>query len=698
MDFTFETSSISFFPGQYMRVTIPDLRYADDKNFRDFSIVPSPDNAQDLRIIFRNSDSGFKRSLFDAPEGTKVKVTGPFGNFVLPTSSERPIIFIAGGIGITPFLSMLEYVYEQEAQYDISMLLVTQSDEKSILANEITSRIGKKKLRNFKSVVGEITAAAVVEATLGVVMPLWYIAGPPRMVATTRAILHTTGVENTDIFTEQFLGYDREARSTHTREQTSDQLAVARNSALIQALNNTAIVSMTDVDGNIIFANDKLVEISKYSLDELIGQNHRLLKSDHHPLEFFRDLWQTILAGKVWRGEIKNRAKDGSYYWVDSSLAPIFNEDGQISHFITVRFPITEKKELEEALERSERRFRQLFDLAPDGIFVADTDGRYTDVNKAGCILLGRTRDDILGKTIVDLIPEKDIPRLWEQRKLLATRGVVITTEWYLRKFDGSFAHVEVSASILDDGRWLGFVRDITDRKRAEAEMLRARQEWVMIVAHDLRQPVQRIALASELLHHTEKNLSPDGLRELADIDASIIGLIRLTEDLFDAARLDSKQVVLSVKQIDMRSLVETLAKRFQQSSGRNVNVSAPDAEVFSVRADPQRVEQVLSNLLSNAIKYSAPEFPIEVELSTAETETTCAVSNYGKGLTEEEQKNLFLRFYRVPGSEKIAKGSGLGLYISKGLIEAHGGHIWATSAPGHNQKTTFAFTLPKSA
>lgn len=114
--------------------------------------------------------------------------------------------------------------------------------------------------------------------------------------------------------------------------------------ALLDALNHTALVSMTDVRGNITYANEKFVEVSKYSLQELLGQNHRILKSDEHPNELFADLWRTIASGKVWRGEIKNRAKDGSYYWVDTAIAPVLNQHGRPERYISVRFLITERK------------------------------------------------------------------------------------------------------------------------------------------------------------------------------------------------------------------------------------------------------------------------------------------------------------------------------------------------------------------
>ncbi|HVX96359.1 MAG TPA: PAS domain S-box protein [Polyangia bacterium] len=133
------------------------------------------------------------------------------------------------------------------------------------------------------------------------------------------------------------------------------------------------------------------------------------------------------------------------------------------------------QKGAEALIRQSEQRFSQLIGHAPDGIFIADLDGQYTDVNEAGCRLLGLSRADIVGKAIVDFIPPGDVPLLWQQREELLG-GSVSVNEWSLRHRDGHYVSVEISAAILPDGRWQGFVRDISDRKRAEAELAAARE------------------------------------------------------------------------------------------------------------------------------------------------------------------------------------------------------------------------------
>lgn len=155
------------------------------------------------------------------------------------------------------------------------------------------------------------------------------------------------------------------------------------------ALDEHAIVSFTDPRGKIIFVNDKFCAISKYSREELIGQDHRIVNSGYHSKDFIRNLWTTIANGKVWKGEIKNRAKDGSFYWEDMTIVPFLDKTGKLNQYVAILADITERKRAEEDLivrtrnlQESEQRYRFLAETMPQIIWTAKPDGKLDYYNQ----------------------------------------------------------------------------------------------------------------------------------------------------------------------------------------------------------------------------------------------------------------------------------------------------------------------------
>jgi PAS domain S-box-containing protein len=340
------------------------------------------------------------------------------------------------------------------------------------------------------------------------------------------------------------------------------------------------------------------------------------------------------------------------------------------------------------ALSASELRVRALVEQASDGIFVADLDGRYTDVNEAGCRMLGYTRDQLLTKSIVDLIEPEEVPRLAAEKAQMLS-GAVHISEWKLRRSDGTFAPVEVSAKILPDGRWQGFVRDITEKKAVD----QLREEWAAVIAHDLRQPVNTIVLAIDLLDamHRDQRSEKEN-RVVGRIRSASRSLYRMIDELLDTSRIAASRMEIAVAEIDLASEVRAVIEALQATSlGSELRVVAePNLRAW---ADADRIHQVLGNLVSNALKYGEPGGEIVVEVVRRDLELEVIVTNSGREIAQDELPHLFDRFMRTRDARASKQpGLGLGLYISKGLIEAHGGRMWAESSRGH---TSFHFTVP---
>jgi PAS domain S-box-containing protein len=270
---------------------------------------------------------------------------------------------------------------------------------------------------------------------------------------------------------------DAQIRETQADLRESEQRLSMETTALQSAAN---AVMITDREGRITWTNSAFTRLTGYTAAEALGQTPRLLKSEKHDEPFYRTLWETILSGQVWRGEITNRRKDGSLFTEELTITPVHDEDGAISHFIGIQQDITERKRAEGALRESEEKFRNLVENTSDWVWEINERGVYTYSSPRIREILGYAPEEVLGKTPFDLMPAEEAKRVAELFAPIsgAREPFALLDNVNLHK-DGHRVILETSATPIFDSQgvfrgYRGIDRDITERKRAEEALREA--------------------------------------------------------------------------------------------------------------------------------------------------------------------------------------------------------------------------------
>ncbi|MBF0190948.1 MAG: PAS domain S-box protein [Magnetococcales bacterium] len=381
-----------------------------------------------------------------------------------------------------------------------------------------------------------------------------------------------------------------------------------------------SVVIITDLSGDIVYTNPRFSEVTGYPHGEILGRNPRLLKTNHTPPEAYQVIWRKLLAGEVWRGEMLNRRKDGTLFWAEVSMAPIRNETGDISGFVSLQEDITARKQAESALITA----------------------------KETAEAANRAKSDFLNTM---------------SHELRTPLTVILGYLPLLIALPGRNPSAKRVHALL---------RELRDPDAAPTESIRD--------------------LVAELAAEFEKLMAVVS-RMAGDMKRNGDHLLSLINDLLDIAKIEAGKFTLDLRRLEVacvgQTVLDSMRGKAEEKGLQLVGVFGEER----VCADETRLRQILLNLVGNAVKFTDSG---EIRVSTRQKGewVEFAVQDQGPGIPGDQLEEVFARFHQVDGSStRKAGGTGLGLTITRKLVELHGGVIVVESAL--NQGATFRFTIP---
>jgi PAS domain S-box-containing protein len=478
----------------------------------------------------------------------------------------------------------------------------------------------------------------------------------------------------------------------------SKRLAVSDTNLkdITDALNTSAIVAITDPKGNITYVNDKFIEISGYSEAELLGQNHSILNSGLHSKDFFKEMWRTMGSGKVWKGEIRNKAKNGSFYWVDTTIVPFLNSKGRPYQYVSIRSDITQRKQAEASLRETLKEVSDINFALDQSSIVAFTNekGLIKSVNDKFCEISKYKREELIGNDhrILNsgLHSKEFFKNLWQT----IGSGQVWKGEIRNRAKDGSFYWVDTTIIpfLNENGKpyqYLAIRNDITEKKKSE-EMLHRQDKLAAVgqlaagVAHEIRNPLTSMKGYAEFLQMDETDPQRQEFIEI------ILDEIDRVNNIVEEFMVLAKPKAVELEERNIIPIVQNVVSMVKfEARKREVKLEfeAPD-EIIQIECDENRLKQVFLNFIKNGIEAMPDGGDLKVRTEIQDGNVLISIKDTGVGIPPETLKKIGEPFYTTKKN-----GNGLGLMVSFKIIESHNGKVYIESE--QNKGTTFKIMLP---
>lgn len=476
------------------------------------------------------------------------------------------------------------------------------------------------------------------------------------------------------------------------------------------AINNASIVSITDTNGIIKFVNQNFIDACGYSEKELIGQNHNIVNSGFHEKDTWTNMWATITKGKVWRGELKNRNKNGNLYWVDSFIMPFYDNKSNIIEYLSIRNNITDRKNAEEKIRQTAVQLKAIYESTTDINIFLDLECNIVAFNKSAYqqIYMVFNRELVIGENYLNLVNESYIKdfmadfEIAKQGKTVEQERLVITdlypASWYLRRLIPIRNEFDVIIGIALDSQ------NIDERKKAEALIIEEKEKALQVanlksnilnnLSHEFRTPINAIFGFSELIRRTSED---EDLSEMIGfIQNSTKRLNYTLEAILLLSRLVSvDKYQFSNSKFNLQDLIRGIVDSFNdeiQTKNLEIKFNLPESDTF-VFSDEELIRQIIIELISNAVKFTN-KGEILISLSITNADFIFSVKDSGVGIDPKYNKEIFKEFRQgSEGLNRSFEGIGLGLTIAEKIAYLLKGEILFDSQVGVG--TTFTIIFP---